>query len=90
MKKWPLNVNEHFQQILESASTDSEAMYNLESCPSFQNFYRNEVRRVLLKEIKHNLLYLKADTESSQRLKVWVLDSMSGIVLHDKLILQAH
>lgn len=60
-------------------------MNNLKSCETYQYLHCNKVGRVLLKGVEHDLMYLKADAEPSQSLKVphhrpWVLVSTSWTV----------
>ena len=72
MKKWPkITYSSIFSYFLNSAASDREAMNNLKSSEAYQYLHSNKVGRVLLKEIVgHNLIYLKADVEPSQSLKV--------------------
>lgn len=84
LKKWPqITYTSIFSYIIDSVAMDGEAMNNLKSSEAYQYLHSNKVGRVLLKEVGHYLVYLKAHTEPSQSLKVqhhqaWVLVSTSG------------
>ena len=84
LKKWPqITYTSIFSYFINSVATDGEAMNNLKSSESYQYLHSNKVGRVLIKEVGHNLVYLKADIEPSQSLKVphhrsWVLVSSAG------------
>ena len=85
MKKWPkITYSCIFSYFVNSVATDGEAMNNIKSSEAYQYLHSNKVGPVLLKEVVgHNLIYLKADVEPSQSLKVphhraWVLVSASG------------
>ena len=82
--KWPqITYTSIFCYFIDSVGTDGEDMNNLKSSEAYQYLHRNKVGRVLLKEVGHDLMYLKADMEPSQSLtvphhKAWVLVSAAG------------
>ena len=55
-----------FCYFIDSVGTDSEAMNNLKSSEAYQYLHSNKVVRVLLKEVGHDLMYLKADRAESE------------------------
>lgn len=84
MKKWPkITYSGIFSYFLNSLASDGEAMNNLKSSEAYQYLHSNKVGRVVLKEMGHSLIYLKAHVEPSQSLNIphhlaWVLVSTSG------------
>jgi len=78
--------------FIDSVGTDGEAMKNLKSSEAYQYLHSNKVGRVLLKEVGHDRMYLKADIEPSQSLKVphhkaWVLVSAADEIQKGEILL---
>ena len=87
MSKWPrITYSSIFQYFHESMACDGSAMQNLKSSEAYQYLHSNKVGTVLVKELDHDLVYLKADVEPSQSInvthhKAWVLSTRTGGVI---------
>jgi len=55
--------------FVDSVACDGKPMSNLKSSEEYQYLHSDKVGRVLFKDIRSDLVYLKANTEPSQSLR---------------------